>query len=52
MSIGGIILIVLLLCLVGFIPVWPHSMNWGYLPSGGVGILLVVVVILLVAGRI
>ena len=52
MSIGTILLIVLILMLVGVFPAWPHSMSWGYLPSGGLGILLIIVVVLLVAGRI
>ena len=52
MSIGTILLIVLLLLLVGAIPAWPHSQSWGYLPSGGLGLVLLVVVILMVMGRI
>lgn len=52
MSIGTILLIVLILILVGAIPAWPHSRNWGYGPSGGVGLLLVVLIILLLMGQI
>ena len=52
MSIGTILLIVLILFLVGALPTWPHSANWGYFPSGGLGILLIVVIVLMVAGRI
>lgn len=52
MSLGTILLIVLILFLVGALPTWPHSANWGYLPSGGLGTLLVVVVVLLLLGRI
>jgi len=52
MSIGVILLIFLVLFMVGALPTWPHSANWGYFPSGGLGIVLLVVVILLVAGRI
>ncbi|MET0290775.1 MAG: DUF3309 family protein, partial [Steroidobacteraceae bacterium] len=48
MSIGAIILIVLLLVLVGVIPAWPHSRSWGYGPTGGVGLIVVIVVILVV----
>jgi hypothetical protein len=49
----GIILIaVLLLALLGVLPRWTHSRSWGYYPSGGVGVLLFVVVILLLLGRI
>jgi hypothetical protein len=49
---GTILLIILVLFLVGALPTWPHSANWGYFPSGTVGIVLVVVVVLLLAGRI
>ena len=49
---GTVILIVLVLMLIGAMPTWPHSSSWGYYPSGGVGILLIVVVVLLVSGRI
>lgn len=47
-----IILVVLVMLLVGVIPSWPHSKNWGYVPSGGLGLVLVVLVILLLMGRI
>jgi len=49
---GTILLIVLILMLVGAFPTWPHSRNWGYWPSGGLGVVLVVLLVLLVAGRI
>jgi hypothetical protein len=49
---GTILLIVLILMLVGAFPAWPHSKNWGYYPSGGLGVLLVVLVALLLLGRI
>lgn len=52
MSIGTILLIILVLALVGVIPVWPHSRSWGYAPSGGFGIVLLILVILLLLGRI
>lgn len=52
MSMGTILLIVLVLFLVGALPTWPHSANWGVFPSGGVGILLVIVIVLLVSGRL
>jgi hypothetical protein len=52
MSIGTILLIVLVLFLVGALPTWPHSAHWGYFPSGGLGIVLIVVIVLLVTGRI
>lgn len=52
MSIGTILLILLILLLVGALPSWPHSRSWGYAPSGGLGLLLVILVVLLVLGRI
>jgi hypothetical protein len=51
-SLGTILLIVLVLILVGVIPSWPHSRSWGYGPSGIIGIVLVIVVVLLLTGRI
>jgi len=52
MSLGFILLIVLVLLLIGALPRWPHSANWGYYPSGGMGIVLVVVPVLLLTGRL
>jgi hypothetical protein len=49
---GTILLIVLILILVGVIPSWPHSRSWGYGPSGGVGLVVIILVILLLLGRI
>jgi len=49
---GTILLIVLVLLLIGSIPAWPYSRGWGYYPSGGLGLILVVIVILLAMGRI
>ncbi len=49
---GTILLVILILMLLGALPTWGHSRNWGYFPSGGVGLLVLVVVILLVMGRI
>ena len=49
---GTILLIILILILLGALPTWPYSAGWGYYPSGGVGILLVIVVVLLLVGRI
>jgi len=51
-SLGTILLIVLVLILVGVIPTWPHSRGWGYRPTGIVGAILIVLLILLLAGRI
>jgi hypothetical protein len=52
MSIGTILIIILILFLVGVFPAWPHSTNWGYYPSGGLGLILRVVVILILMGRL
>lgn len=52
MSLGTILLIFLVLALVGVIPAWPHSQSWGYGPSGGVGLIVLILVILLVLGKI
>jgi hypothetical protein len=52
MSIGTIVLIILVLALIGVIPTWPHSRGWGYGPSGVVGFIVVVLLILLLLGRI
>lgn len=52
MSIGTILLIIFVLALLGMIPVWPHSRSWGYGPSGGVGLILIIIVLLVVFGRI
>jgi hypothetical protein len=50
MSIGTILLVALLLLLLGAIPAWPYSRGWGYYPSGFVGVLLLVVIVLMLAG--
>ena len=47
-----ILIVLAMLMLLGAIPAWPHSRNWGYGPSGGLGLILLIVVILLVTGRI
>ena len=52
MTLGTILLIVLVLALIGVIPAWPHSRGWGYGPSGIVGVLLVVLLILFLMGRL
>ncbi len=52
MSVGTILLIVLILLLVGAVPSWPHSREWGYYPSGGLGLVVVVVLLLVLLGRI
>lgn len=52
MSLGTILLIVLILILVGAFPAWPHSKSWGYGPSGGLGLIVVILLVLLLMGRI
>lgn len=49
---GLILLIILVLILIGSLPTWPYSGGWGYYPSGGVGIIVIILVVLLLAGRI
>jgi hypothetical protein len=52
MSLGTILLIVLVLLLVGALPAWPYSGGWGYYPSGGLGLVLIILLVLVVSGRI
>ena len=52
MSIGTIILIILVLMLIGVLPAWPHSQKWGYGPTGGLSLVVVVLLVLLLMGRI
>jgi hypothetical protein len=47
-----ILLVVVVLMLIGALPTWPHSREWGYLPSGGLGLVLLVLIVLLLAGRL
>jgi hypothetical protein len=49
---GTLLVVILLLVLVGSLPRWGHSRNWGYMPSGGIGLVVLVVIVLLVLGRI
>ena len=49
---GTILIVILILILVGVLPTWPHSKSWGYYPSGGIGLVLLIVLILLLMGRI
>jgi hypothetical protein len=49
---GTLLIIILVLALLGALPRWPHSKSWGYYPTGGFGLVLVIVVILLLLGRI
>jgi len=52
MSLGTILLVVLILILIGVIPAWPHSRSWGYAPSGTLGAVVLILVILLLLGRL
>ena len=47
-----ILLVILILLLIGALPVYPYSAGWGYYPSGGLGLLVVVLIVLLLAGRL
>ena len=49
---GTILIIVLILALLGALPRWSHSRSWGYAPSGGLGLIVTVLVVLLLLGRI
>jgi hypothetical protein len=52
MTLGTLFLILLILLVIGAIPTWPHSRNWGYYPSGGFGLVLVILILLMVTNRI
>jgi Protein of unknown function (DUF3309) len=52
MSLTTILLIILILILIGVIPTWPHSRDWGYAPGGVVGLILIILLILMLLGRI
>ena len=52
MSLGTIIIIILLVLLIFGLPTWPHSRSWGYFPSGALGLILLIVLVLLLLGRI
>lgn len=52
MSLGTILLVLLILMLVGALPTWSYSTNWGYGPTGGLGLLVVILIALLITGRI
>lgn len=49
---GTILLVILVLALIGTLPTWGHSRSWGYVPSGALGVVLVIVLILVVTGRV
>ena len=52
MGLGTILLIVVILALIGVLPVWPHARIWGYGPSGLVGVVLLILIVLFVMGRL
>lgn len=52
MTTSTILLVILILILIGAIPLWPYSRGWGYRPSGGIGLLLIILLILVLSGRI
>jgi hypothetical protein len=52
MSIGTILIIILILLLIGALPTWPYSAEWGYYPSGGLGTIVIILLILVLIGRI
>jgi Protein of unknown function (DUF3309) len=52
MSITTLLAIVLIIALIGAVPAWPHSRSWGYYPSGGIGIVLLVVLLMVLSGRL
>lgn len=52
MSLGTILLIVLIVLLLGALPTWPYSTGWGYYPSGGLGLVVIVLLILVFTGRL
>ncbi|MBZ5648959.1 MAG: DUF3309 domain-containing protein [Acidobacteriia bacterium] len=49
---GTILIVILVLLLLGALPTWPYSSSWGYFPSGGLGLVLLIVVILALTGRV
>ncbi|HEY7409580.1 MAG TPA: DUF3309 family protein [Vicinamibacteria bacterium] len=49
---GTLLLVILVLVLIGIIPTWPHSRGWGYAPSGVVGLIVLVLLIMLLSGRL
>ena len=52
MSLGTILLILLIIFLVGALPTWSHSRSWGYYPSSGLGLIVIILLILVIMGRI
>lgn len=52
MSLVNLLLIIFILMLIGALPNWPHSRSWGYFPSGGLGLVVIVLLVLILSGRI
>ena len=52
MTIGTLLMIIVILMLVGALPTWPHSKSWGYYPSGGLGLVVLILLMLLLLGRL
>ena len=52
MSLSTILLIALVILLIGALPTWPYSSSWGYYPAGGLGLVVLILLVLLLAGRI
>ena len=51
-SLSTILIVLLILMLLGALPLWPHSRSWGYVPSGGLGLIVIILLILVLLGRI
>jgi len=51
-NLGTILIIVVVLLLIGALPTWPHSANWGYYPTGGLGLIFLILLVLLLTGRL
>ncbi|HKP45159.1 MAG TPA: DUF3309 family protein [Pyrinomonadaceae bacterium] len=49
---GTILLVILILLLIGVLPAWPHSRGWGYWPSGGLGLIVLILIILALTGHL
>jgi hypothetical protein len=49
---GTILIVIIVLILLGVVPAWPHSRKWGYGPSGGLGLVLLILLVLLLTGRL
>lgn len=52
MTLGTILLLILILFLVGTLPVWPHSKGWGYYPTGGIGLVVLILLVLMLMEKI